>query len=49
MDSQLYSDTVSQSTLLVGFSSYIAAAERTSMLRRIPIMVVLAVVAALSL
>jgi hypothetical protein len=35
--------------LSVGFSSYVAAVERTSMLRRIPIMVVLAVLAALSL
>jgi hypothetical protein len=35
--------------LSVGFRSYVAAVERTSMLRRIPIMVVLAVVAALPL
>jgi hypothetical protein len=35
--------------LSVGFSSNVAAVERTSMLRRIPIMVVLAVLAALSL
>jgi hypothetical protein len=34
---------------LVGFSSCVAAVERTSMLDRIPIVVVLAVVAALSL
>jgi hypothetical protein len=34
---------------VVGCSSFVAAVERTSMRRRIPIVVVLAVVAALSL
>jgi hypothetical protein len=47
--SQLHGDTVSHCTAwVVGCSSFAAAVERTSMLRRIPIVVVLAV-AALSL
>jgi hypothetical protein len=48
--SRLHGDTVSHCMAwVVGCSSFVAAVERTSMLRSIPIVVVLAVVAALSL
>jgi hypothetical protein len=42
-------DGLKSSSWVVGCSSFVAAVDRTSMLRRIAIVVVLAVVAALSL